>query len=85
MSKHRNHAFGQRETEILTLIGRGWTNREIAKRLHVSTGTVKAHIRSLRKRVGLHESPKTLPSIIQSIFSEETKQQENMTENEVRQ
>lgn len=84
MSKRRNHAFGQRETEILVLIGQGLTNDDIAERLHVSTGTVKAHIRSLRKRIGLHECPKTLSSIIQSIFAEEIKQQENVAENEVR-
>lgn len=84
MSKHRNHTFGQRETEILTLIGQGWTNGEIAKRLHISLGTVKGHIKSIRKIVGLHESPRTLHSIIQSIFAEETKQQEDIAENEAK-
>lgn len=85
MGKRRNHTFTQQETKILMLVGQGLTNEDIAEILHISPGTVKAHIRSLRKRVGLHECPKTLPSIIQSIFSEETKQQEDMTENEVRQ
>jgi DNA-binding NarL/FixJ family response regulator len=83
MSKRRNHAFTQRETEILALVDQGLTNKDIAKRLHISLGTVMTHIRSIRKVTGLHECPKTLPSIIQSIFSEETKRQEDMTENEV--
>ena len=85
MSKRRNHTFGQRETEILTLIGQGLTDKDIAERLHISPGTVKEHIRSIKKRVGLHKCHKTLSSIIQSIFSEGTKQQEDMTRREGKQ
>jgi len=34
----------QREREVLTLIGRGMSNSEIADHLHLSVGTVKTHI-----------------------------------------
>ncbi|WP_217210340.1 response regulator transcription factor [Streptomyces sp. AC550_RSS872] len=33
-----------REREILTVIGQGWTNTEIATRLHLAESTVKTHV-----------------------------------------
>ncbi|MEU6980095.1 MULTISPECIES: response regulator transcription factor [unclassified Streptomyces] len=33
-----------REREILTVVGQGWTNTEIATRLHLSESTVKTHV-----------------------------------------
>lgn len=43
-----------REREILTLIAQGHSNREIAKLLYVSESTVKNHISSIYKKVGLN-------------------------------
>jgi DNA-binding NarL/FixJ family response regulator len=42
-----------REREILTLIAKGHSNREIARLLYVSESTVKNHISSVYKKVGL--------------------------------
>lgn len=36
-----------REKEILNLISKGFTNKEIAKELMISLNTVKAHISSI--------------------------------------
>jgi DNA-binding NarL/FixJ family response regulator len=36
-----------RESEVLTLVGRGLSNHEIAQRLVISPGTLKTHIGNL--------------------------------------
>lgn len=36
-----------REEEVLELIGKGWTNQEIAEHLHIQLGTVKNHVHSI--------------------------------------
>ena len=42
-----------REREILTLIGFGATNREIAERLIISENTVKSHLRSILNKLNI--------------------------------
>ncbi|MFJ3234508.1 response regulator [Streptomyces sp. NPDC086787] len=44
-----------RETEVLVLIAEGLTNQEIARRLHVSTATVKTHINNLFAKTGVKD------------------------------
>ena len=46
-------ALTQRETEVLTLLNRGLTNKEIAERLSVSVRTVKNHVSHLMKKLGV--------------------------------
>ncbi len=44
-----------REVEVLRLIAKGATNREIAEQLVISEGTVKNHISNLLSRLGLRD------------------------------
>ncbi|MFF4590616.1 response regulator [Streptomyces sp. NPDC001388] len=44
-----------RETEVLTLIAEGLSNQEIARRLQVSTATVKTHINNMFTKTGLKD------------------------------
>lgn len=39
-----NLALSERELEVLKLLGQGKTNREIAKTLHITEGTVRNYI-----------------------------------------
>jgi DNA-binding NarL/FixJ family response regulator len=41
-----------REREILTVIGQGWTNTEIATRLHLAESTVKTHVGRILAKTG---------------------------------
>ncbi|MDX3431999.1 MULTISPECIES: response regulator transcription factor [unclassified Streptomyces] len=42
----------EREREILTVIGQGWTNTEIAGRLHLAESTVKTHVTRILAKTG---------------------------------
>ena len=44
----------QREKEILDLLIRGQSNQRIAKNLAISIHTVKAHIESIYRKLGVH-------------------------------
>jgi DNA-binding NarL/FixJ family response regulator len=44
-----------REAEVLTLVGRGMANKQIARALGIREGTVKAHLTSVFQRIGVHD------------------------------
>jgi two-component system, NarL family, response regulator LiaR len=46
-------ALGDRETEVLRLLARGKANRQIASELHVEEQTVKAHVSSILRNLGV--------------------------------
>jgi len=43
-----------REIEVLQLVARGMTSREIGEELYISENTVKNHIRNILDKLGLH-------------------------------
>ncbi|MFI8425453.1 response regulator [Streptomyces sp. NPDC085460] len=45
----------EREHEILTVIGQGWTNTEIAERLHLAESTVKTHVGRILAKTGARD------------------------------
>ncbi|MFG3251515.1 response regulator [Streptomyces sp. NPDC048187] len=48
----RLSALTERETEILRVMGQGWTNTEIAERLHLAESTVKTHVGRILAKTG---------------------------------
>jgi DNA-binding NarL/FixJ family response regulator len=48
-------ALTEREREILIVIGRGWTNGEIAERLVLSESTVKTHVGRVLAKIGARD------------------------------
>ncbi|ANB07197.1 LuxR family transcriptional regulator [Streptomyces ambofaciens] len=45
-------ALTDRESEILRVMGQGWTNTEIAERLHLAESTVKTHVGRILAKTG---------------------------------
>jgi len=53
-------ALSEREIEVLGLIGEGLSNQEIATRLVISLGTVKAHTASIYRKLGVNSRTQAL-------------------------
>lgn len=65
------HGLTRRETQVLSLIGKGLTNRDIAATLFLTVNTVKSYIRTAYQKIGVrrraeavrwaleHTAPKT--------------------------
>jgi LuxR family maltose regulon positive regulatory protein len=47
------HALSPRETDILTLIAEGLSNKEIARSLYIGPETVKSHLKSVFTKLGV--------------------------------
>jgi DNA-binding NarL/FixJ family response regulator len=45
----------EREREILTLLARGASNREISQALFIASGTVKNHLSNILSKLGVHD------------------------------
>ncbi|MHB8871922.1 MAG: LuxR C-terminal-related transcriptional regulator, partial [Candidatus Doudnabacteria bacterium] len=44
----------KRERQVIGLIADGFTNKEIAQKLHLSTYTVKSHVHNILEKLSLH-------------------------------
>ena len=51
--RDRRSVLTAREREVAALIGRGWTNRQIAEELVTAERTVETHARNIREKLGL--------------------------------
>lgn len=49
----KHERLSARETEVLTLVARGLTNSQIARRLHLSEATVKTHLLRASGKLGV--------------------------------
>jgi DNA-binding NarL/FixJ family response regulator len=46
-------ALNDNQSQILRLVGEGYTNREIAKRVHLSELTVKSYLQDIYRKLGV--------------------------------
>lgn len=52
-TNRNGHQLSGRETEVLTLVARGQSNKEIAQELFLSEGTVKAHVSHIMAKLAV--------------------------------
>jgi len=57
-------ALSARETEVLTLIAGGKSNKEIAAALFISEGTVKTHVLSIHEKLGVTDRTEAVVTAI---------------------
>lgn len=50
--------LSERERQVLQLVVRGMTNREVARQLNISVATAKTHVRNILKRLGVSDRTK---------------------------
>ncbi len=43
-----------REREVLTLLGRGWSNARIGEEMYISPHTVRTHVQNILQKLGMH-------------------------------
>jgi DNA-binding NarL/FixJ family response regulator len=59
LSYSANH-ITPREIQILALMSQGIMNKDIAKRLNISTETVKQHVKNIYQKTGSHNKIEAL-------------------------
>jgi DNA-binding NarL/FixJ family response regulator len=59
-----------REKEVLTLIGQGHSNREIAEVLHLADATVRAHLFHMREKLGFDHRRELVVYAVKHLLNE---------------
>ncbi|MDD3654397.1 MAG: response regulator transcription factor [Desulfotomaculaceae bacterium] len=59
-NKYNSQSLSLREREILALIKKGMTNKDIASALFISENTVKIHVSNILKKMGVHKRTEML-------------------------
>ena len=57
-------SISQRESEVLALLVDGLSNRHIAAQLVVGEETVKTHLRSIYRKLGVHDRSHAVATVI---------------------
>ena len=68
----RAAGLSPREAEVLALICRGLSNREIAERAHVSINSIKTYIRSTYRKIGVERRTQALLWALDNDFRPDT-------------
>ena len=65
MSERGFSPLSERETEVLALIAKGRSNKEIASELHVTEGTVKLHVTNILSKLEVNARTEALVVAVQ--------------------
>jgi PAS domain S-box-containing protein len=62
--KLKHYRLTPRQQEIALLSSTGYSDSEIAKKLHISEFTVKDHMKDIRKAIGVHRRSELFPKLV---------------------
>lgn len=60
------HHLTDREKEVLTLIGQGLTNQELAQSLYIADNTVKTHVKRILAKIGARDRAQAVVTAYES-------------------
>lgn len=63
---HHNEIFSEREIEIIELISKGFTNNEIAEKLHISSETIRTHRKNILRKCDCKNFPELIAFCIRN-------------------
>lgn len=70
VQKEENASLSQRELDVIRLIAMGYSNREIAEKLHISIHTVISHRKNITAKLGIKSaSGLTIYAVINKLIS----------------
>lgn len=58
-------ALTPREVEVLSLVARGMSNKAIASKLDIATGTIKMHLQNILKKLGISDRTQAVTTAIE--------------------
>lgn len=64
-SKYVTFPLTQREKDVLLLVKKGYTNKEIAQELYVTEFTVKSHVSSIFKKLNVPNRTRAILTAMQ--------------------
>lgn len=70
----RDIGLTERESELLSLLSSGMTNRELAEHLYVSENTIKTHLRRLYSKLGIRNRAQAASVAEQGLLGEYRRQ-----------
>lgn len=62
------YSLTERETEIVLLVLRGMSNKEIARSCSITEQTVKDHLKHAYGKVGVHQRSALYATVLRNIF-----------------
>lgn len=62
--------LSKRELEILELISQGYSDKEIASKLHISARTVQTHVTRIVIKLGARNRPNAVANYIRQYYME---------------
>jgi DNA-binding NarL/FixJ family response regulator len=68
----RSAGLSPREAEVLALIARGLSNKEIAERAHVTINSIKSYIRSAYRKIGVERRSQAVLWAVENGFRPDT-------------